>query len=160
LVPLENRETDILEKLYFKLDWSYDVKRKVITFSSPFPTYYGTNSLSFLVQAGRKSAKPIHLFSSGQCNKAYIYNRLKYYIHAVDPGGRYIQGPCLQPLDCCDLRFKSRCCHGSLFLVFVVCCLGSVLCDKLITGAKESCRVCVLKPPVPGSNPGTSFPEM
>ena len=28
-------------------------------------------------------------------------------------------------------------------LMIVVCCVGSGLCDKLIAGAEESCRICV-----------------
>ena len=40
----------------------------------------------------------------------------------------------LQSLDCWDREFESRCSS----LVFVVCCVGSALCDE-----EESYRVCM-----------------
>jgi len=46
-------------------------------------------------------------------------------------------------LDCWDCRFESRWVHGCSYVVFVVCCVGSGLCDGLITRAEESYRVCV-----------------
>ena len=50
----------------------------------------------------------------------------------------------LQPLYCRDLEFESRPRHGCSSLVFLVCCVGSGMCDKLITHSKKSHRyVCV-----------------
>jgi hypothetical protein len=49
----------------------------------------------------------------------------------------------LRPLDCWDCGFESRRGHGCSFLVFVVSCIRSGLCDELITRSKESYRVCV-----------------
>jgi hypothetical protein len=46
-------------------------------------------------------------------------------------------------LDCWDHGFRSHWQHGCLSLVFVVCCVSSGLCDKLITCSEESYWVCV-----------------
>jgi hypothetical protein len=51
----------------------------------------------------------------------------------TDGGGPALYGVGLLPLDCWDRRFESRWGHGCSSLVFVVCCVGSGLCDKLIT---------------------------
>jgi hypothetical protein len=53
------------------------------------------------------------------------------------PGGRAVSGVELRPLDCWDRG------HGCSSLVFAVCCVGSGLCDELITRSEESYRVCV-----------------
>jgi hypothetical protein len=47
----------------------------------------------------------------------------------------------MQLLDCWDRGFKPRWGHGCSPLVFVVCCVGGVLCDHLITRSEEICRV-------------------
>jgi hypothetical protein len=52
---------------------------------------------------------------------------------SADPGGRVVQRLSLQPPDCWDRGFESRWGHGCSSLVFVVCCVGSSLCDGLIT---------------------------
>ena len=49
----------------------------------------------------------------------------------------------LQALDCCDRRFESRLWHGCFFCCFGLCCVGSGLCDGLITRPEESYRLCV-----------------
>jgi hypothetical protein len=48
-----------------------------------------------------------------------------------------------KPLDCCDCGFESRWVHGCSYVVFVVCCVGSGICDELITRSEESYLVCV-----------------
>jgi len=52
----------------------------------------------------------------------------------------------LKPSDHWDRGFKSRWGHLYSSLMFVVCCVGSGLCDGLIALSEESCRVraCVL----------------
>jgi len=54
------------------------------------------------------------------------------YMYTADAGG-------LQQPDCRDYGFNSR--WGSL--VFVVCCVGSRLCDELITRSEETYRPCL-----------------
>jgi hypothetical protein len=49
----------------------------------------------------------------------------------------------LRPLACWDCGFQSRQGHGCLCLVFVVCCVGSGLCDVPISSSEESYRICV-----------------
>ena len=48
-----------------------------------------------------------------------------------------------KPLDCWDRGFEYRRGHGSSFPVFVVCGVGSGLCDELIPRSEESYRVYV-----------------
>ena len=60
---------------------------------------------------------------------------LKHYYTAVAGG--------LQQPDCRDYGFDSRLGHGCSSLVFVVCFVGSGLCDELITRSEESYRRCV-----------------
>jgi hypothetical protein len=49
----------------------------------------------------------------------------------------------LRLVDCWDHSFESHWGHGCSSLVFVVCCVGSSLCDGLITRSEESYWVCV-----------------
>ena len=49
----------------------------------------------------------------------------------------------LHLLDSYNRRFESRWWQGYSSLVCVLCCVGSGLCDKLITGIEESYRLCV-----------------
>jgi hypothetical protein len=49
----------------------------------------------------------------------------------------------MQLLDCWDCRFELRRGHGCSSFVFVVCFVGSGLCDELITHSEESYQVCV-----------------
>jgi len=65
------------------------------------------------------------------------------YKHMADPFGRAVEDVGLKPLDCWDRGFHSRWGHGCFVSLFVVCCVGSCLCDELITRSEESCRVCV-----------------
>jgi hypothetical protein len=58
-------------------------------------------------------------------------------------GGHAVQGLCLKSLDCWDHVFELCQGHGCWSLVLIVGCVGSGLCDGLITGKEESCRVCV-----------------
>jgi hypothetical protein len=51
----------------------------------------------------------------------------------------------LRALDCWDRGFEYRGGHGRSSLAFVVCCVGSSLCDKLITGSQDSYGVCMCK---------------
>ena len=44
-----------------------------------------------------------------------------------------------------NCEFKSHWGHGCLSLMLVVCCVGSGLCDKLITRSEDSYRVCNLE---------------
>ena len=57
--------------------------------------------------------------------------------------GSAVDGVGLKSLDCWDRLFESRREHGSSCLVFVVCCVGGGLCDRLITRSGKSYRVCV-----------------
>ena len=59
----------------------------------------------------------------------------------ADPGG--YQGGGLRPLDYWYRGFEPRWGHGSSFLVFVVRCVGSGLCDELISRSEESYPLCV-----------------
>jgi hypothetical protein len=49
----------------------------------------------------------------------------------------------VKPLAYWDHGFETRGGHGCLSRVFVVCCVGSGLCDELITRPEESYRMCV-----------------
>jgi hypothetical protein len=49
----------------------------------------------------------------------------------------------LQLLDCGYRGFELGWSHGCSSVVFVVCCVGSGLCDELVTGSEESYWVCV-----------------
>ena len=64
---------------------------------------------------------------------------LKY----VGAGGSGVEGVGLQPLDCWIRGLEIHCGHGCSSVVFVVCCVGSGLCDGLITGSEECYSVCV-----------------
>jgi hypothetical protein len=66
----------------------------------------------------------------------------------------------LQPLDSWDGVFESRWGHGCSSLVFVVCCVGSGLCDELITGSEESNRLCVSVSDIEISTVKRPRPEM
>ena len=46
----------------------------------------------------------------------------------------------LQPLACWDRGFEHRWEYGCSSIMFVVCCVGSSLCDELITRLEESYR--------------------
>jgi len=61
----------------------------------------------------------------------------------TNPGGRTVCGEGLRTLDYWDRGFESRWGHGCLSLLFVVYCVGSGVCDELITCPEESYRVCV-----------------
>jgi hypothetical protein len=56
---------------------------------------------------------------------------------------RAVQGVGLRSLDCWDCGFEYRWRQGCSSLVFVVCCVGSGLCDGLITRSVEFYCVCV-----------------
>jgi len=62
----------------------------------------------------------------------------------ADPGSRAVWIVCLWPLDCWYRGFQSLWGHGFSALGFVVCCVGSGLCDRLITSSDEKYRVCLL----------------
>jgi len=62
------------------------------------------------------------------CKFRVIYNKVHEKISSCS-GHRLRQG--LKPLDCWNPAFETRWWHGSSFLVFVVCCVGSGLCDGL-----------------------------
>ena len=51
----------------------------------------------------------------------------------------------MQPLDCWDHGFQSCREHTRRFICvgFVVCCVGSGLCDEPITHSEEPYRLCV-----------------
>jgi len=59
------------------------------------------------------------------------------------PGDRAIQTVGLRPLDCWDRGFESRWRHGCWYLMFVVGCVVSDLCDNLIPRSGVSYLVCV-----------------
>ena len=59
------------------------------------------------------------------------------------PGGRAVWGVFPQTLDSWDCRFESRWVRGFSYLVLVVCCEGSGLCEEPIAGLEESHQVCV-----------------
>jgi len=48
-----------------------------------------------------------------------------------------------QLLDCRDAGYESHRGHGCSSLVYVVCCVGSSLSNRLITGTEEPYCVCV-----------------
>jgi hypothetical protein len=54
-----------------------------------------------------------------------------------------VEGVRVGSLDCWDRGFEFRWEHEGSSLVFVVCCLGSVLCNVLFTHSEESYRWCV-----------------
>ena len=56
-------------------------------------------------------------------------------LYPVDPGGR--------ALDCSDRRCITRKEYGYTSPMFLVCCVGSGLCNELITRSEESYRLCV-----------------
>ena len=70
----------------------------------------------------------------------FVFSKRKY---EAGPGGRAIYGVRLRPLNCWDHGFESRSNHGCSSVEFVVCCVGSGLCDGLITRPEESYRLCV-----------------
>jgi hypothetical protein len=49
----------------------------------------------------------------------------------------------LRPLDCWKHGFESRWGHGCSSVVFVVCFVGSGLCEELITRSEEWYRLCM-----------------
>jgi len=59
----------------------------------------------------------------------------------TDPGG--CQGGGLRPLNCLYRGFEHRLGQGYSFLVFVVRCVGSGLCDELISRSEVSYPLCV-----------------
>jgi hypothetical protein len=61
-----------------------------------------------------------------------------YVMSGADPDGCAVTGLGLQSLDCWDRGLESRWRHGCSYFIFVVCCVGSSLCDDL-----ESYRLCV-----------------
>jgi hypothetical protein len=67
------------------------------------------------------------------------YGKIKWVSEWADLCGRAV----LQPLDLWGRVFESRWWHARSSLLFVVCCIGSGLCDGLITRSEESYRVCV-----------------
>jgi len=56
----------------------------------------------------------------------------------TDPGYRVVEGVGLQPPDYWHCGFGYRRGQGCSSFVFVVCCAGSGLCDKLITSSENS----------------------
>ena len=64
-------------------------------------------------------------------------------IYIADPGGRAVKGTGLRPFDCWGRGFGSYRGYGSSPVVFVGFCVGSGLCDELITLCEESYRLCV-----------------
>lgn len=80
------------------------------------------------------------------CNydKNYVTDRkIKVVIiFQADAGGRAAEGVDLQRLDCWDRVFEARWGHGFSSHMFVVCWVGSGLCDGLTTHS-ESPTLCV-----------------
>jgi hypothetical protein len=64
-------------------------------------------------------------------------------VYIAYPGGRAVKGVSLRPLDCWDRGFGSYRGYGCSSVVFVGFCVGSGLCDELITRCQESYRLCV-----------------
>jgi hypothetical protein len=66
-----------------------------------------------------------------------------YFIALIMFDGRSVYGVGLWPFACWDCGFECR--RGKVWssLVFVVCCVGSGLCDELITPLEHSYRMCV-----------------
>jgi len=58
-------------------------------------------------------------------------------------GDRAVQDICLKPLDCWIRGFEFCRRNGCWSLVLIVCCVGSGVCDGLITGTEKSYRGCV-----------------
>ena len=56
----------------------------------------------------------------------------------IDPVGRAAKGVDLRPFDYRGVGFESRRGHGCSSLVFVVCSVGSNLCNELIARSEES----------------------
>ena len=73
--------------------------------------------------------------------------RLRIYCHVkfdiAGTGDHAIYRVVVRPFYCWDRGFEFLWGHGCSSLVFVVCCVGSGLCDGLITRSEESYRVCV-----------------
>jgi hypothetical protein len=59
-------------------------------------------------------------------------------VQSDDPGGLAVYGAGLPLFDCWYRWFESRRRHVSC-----ACCVGSGLCEVLITRPEESCRLCV-----------------
>jgi hypothetical protein len=84
-----------------------------------------------------------------RCHHDLAYLHLTHLIRELvwaleaDRGGRAVYGVGLRPLDWWNRGFKSRWGHWCPSLVFVMCCVGSYLCNELITRSEESYRVCV-----------------
>jgi hypothetical protein len=60
-----------------------------------------------------------------------------------DSSGHFKEGVDVLPLDCWDRWIKCHSWHGFSFLVSVVCCASSSLCEEPITRSEESYRMCV-----------------
>ena len=75
--------------------------------------------------------------------KFYTYFSSRPYIDPIYCVCMYMRGVGLRPLDCWNHGFESRLGHGCSSVVFVVCCVGSGLCDEPITRSEESYSVCV-----------------
>ena len=64
-------------------------------------------------------------------------------IYIADANGRAVKGIGLRPIDCWDRGFGSYRWYGCSSAVFVGFCVGSRLCDEVITRCEESYRLYV-----------------
>lgn len=62
----------------------------------------------------------------------------------ANPGGHAVKGVDLWLLNCSDRGFESLEGHGYFSFVFLVCCVGIALCNKLITSSEEFYWMCCL----------------
>jgi hypothetical protein len=77
-------------------------------------------------------------FHHTSCKESSVFTQAK----EIEP----IQVACrLRPLDCRDRGFESRWEYECSSLVFVMCCIGSGICDKLISHSDESYQAHVLR---------------
>jgi hypothetical protein len=65
------------------------------------------------------------------------------YIYIADPFCRAVKGTGLRPLGCWNRGFGSYRGYGYSSVVLVGFCVGSSLCDELISRCEESYRLCV-----------------
>jgi len=80
-----------------------------------------------------------HWFCSDKHVRLGYTKQSKSSVHySAGPDGCVVYGVGLQPLYCWDRAFESRWGNGCSSLVSCVCCVGSGLCDGLITRSKES----------------------